>query len=175
MSTRSPDPAGSIDDLLGRLMQAIENTLLTVIFVAMVVVGLIELVAAHLAGWSPTWTADLLQALLLWLIMAGSMVASGRLKHARITLAEHILSPSQVTAIHRIVFMLAALACLALTWYGIQLVALEHDFRQVAFGMVPNWVVLIAVPIGFGIMGARFAAWGLIPPETTSRPSGAET
>lgn len=164
--------ADSIDDLLGRIMQALESALLAVLLLALVVVGVTQMVAERVAGVSIVWTGDVMAALFLWLLMAGSMVAAGRLKHVRIRLVERALPASMLIVLHRFVYLFSALICLLLTWHGLKVVAMEYEFRQVAFGPVPNWVVIMAMPVAFGIMGARFAAWGLILPRTA--PASAE-
>ncbi len=170
-ASRSSSSA-SIDQMLGRALQILENTLLVILFLALVLVGLTAMVADRLADMTLSWTMDVTAALLLWLVMAGSMVAAGRLRHTRVVLADSLLSGRLAVLGQRLAFLFAAGVCLAMAWYGLQVVAMEHEFRQIAFGRIPNWTVLMAVPVAFGIMGARFAAWGLIPPTQSNDNPG---
>ncbi len=109
-------------------------------------------------------------AVLLWLTMLGGVVASGRLRHARIDLVERWLPTPAVIGLRRVVFALTAFVCLALTWTSLDIVALEYEFQAVAFLDVPNWMVQAIVPIGFAMMGARFLAWAVLPPSGILSP-----
>lgn len=147
-----------------QVVRRIEAGVLTSLFMALVSLGLIQIVGRNLAGESWTWVDGAMRAGLLWLVMAGGVVAAGRLSHIRIRLLEHYLPDAVVNWLRRVVFAATAMVCLALTWAGLDIVALEYEFRTVAFLSVPNWMVQLAVPVGFGMMAARFLAWSVSPP-----------
>lgn len=163
--TSSSRPVNSIDDFFGWLMQVFELAVLTLLFLALVIVGLIEVFLVRRLDIFLSWPGDAMTVLLLWLIMAGSMVATGRLRHFRISLVDGILPECWRVALYRLVFFFSAMVCLLLSWLGLQIVGLEHEFGQLAFAGMPNWIALAPVPFVFAIMGARFAAWALVPPN----------
>ncbi len=152
-------------------MQTFELTLLSLLFVALVIVGLVEVVLVQRLNISLSWPRDAMAAVLLWLIMAGSMAAAGRLRHFRIALVDRVLPAGWLAVMYRLAFFLSAMVCLLLSWLGLQIVGLEHEFGQVVFAGMPNWIALAPVPFVFALMGARFAAWALLPPSPANSES----
>lgn len=161
--------AGEERSVLGRAIGHLESGVLTALFLALVVLGLTQIGMRNLADMALPWADGAMRAIVLWLAMVGGMVASGRLGHIRIDLIERWMSPRPMAMLRRLVFAATALVCLALTWTSLQIVALEFEFRATAFLGVPNWVVQSIVPIGFGIMAARFLAHTLAPPVAQVR------
>ncbi|QKK02722.1 MAG: TRAP transporter small permease [Pseudomonadota bacterium] len=150
---------------LGRTIRGLEHALLTVLFLTLVLLGLTQIGLRNFAGIALPWADGAMRALVLWLTMVGSVVASGQLRHIRIDLAERWLAPAARLWLRRGMFLGTASICLAMTWLGLRIVALEYEFRALAFLSVPTWTVQAIVPLGFGVMAARFAAWTIRPPS----------
>lgn len=159
------DEGRARNSLLGRLISGLEAGILTVLFLALVTLGMTQIGMRNLAGTSLPWADGAMRALVIWLTMVGAVVAAGQLRHIRIDLVENWLAPPARAWLRRFAFLATALVCLLLTWNSLMIVALEYEFSQTAFLDVPVWVVQLIIPIGFGIMGARFAAWGMFPPR----------
>jgi TRAP-type C4-dicarboxylate transport system permease small subunit len=157
-------------DPAGRAIRHIEAGTLTVLFLALVILGLAQIGFRNIAGMALPWADGAMRAIVLWLAMLGGVVATGRLRHIRIDLVERWLPPGGVVWLRRFVFGATALVCLALTWTSLDIVALEYEFQAVAFLDVPNWIVQLIVPIGFGMMAARFLAWAVFPPAAAVLP-----
>lgn len=153
-----------------RIIRYLEAGTLTVLFLALVVLGLAQIGFRNFAGMALPWADGAMRAIVLWLAMLGSVVATGRLRHIRIDLVEHWLPAAAVVWLRRVIFFATALVCLALTWTSLDIVALEYEFHARAFLNVPNWVVQLVVPIGFGMMTARFLAWAVFPPSRAVLP-----
>lgn len=159
-------------DSLSRVIRNLEYGALTILFLALVVLGLAQIGMRNLAGTALPWADGAMRAIVLWLAMLGGVVATGRLRHIRIDLIEQWLPETALLWLRRTVFLATALVCLALTWTSLGIVALEYEFRAIAFLNVPTWLVQTIVPIGFGIMAARFAAWAFRPPAGSLKPVG---
>lgn len=157
-------------DTAARVIRGVEAGVLTTLFLSLVVLGLAQIGFRNLAGMALPWADGAMRAIVLWLAMVGGVVATGRLRHIRIDLVERWLPPVGVVWLRRFVFASTALVCLALTWTSLDIVALEYEFQAVAFLDVPNWMVQVIVPIGFGLMAARFLAWAVAPPSVTVLP-----
>lgn len=162
MANRDQDESHSP---LVRAVFGIENGLLTVLFLSLVILGLAQILLRNLAGMPLPWADGAMRALVLWLTMVGAVVGAGRLRHIRIDLVENWLSPVPRVWLRRFAFLSTSIICVGLTWYSLHVVSLEYEFNQTAFLDVPTWVVQAIVPVGFGIMAARFASWGLVPPS----------
>ncbi len=152
-------------DTAERTIRILETGTLSVLFLALVAIGLAQIGFRNFAGMALPWADGAMRAIVLWLAMLGGVVATGRLRHIRIDLVERWLPPGGVVWLRRAVFGATSLVCLALTWTSLDIVALEYEFQAIAFLNVPNWVVQVIVPIGFGMMAARFMAWAFAPPS----------
>lgn len=152
-------------DTAERTIRILETGTLSVLFLALVAIGLAQIGFRNFAGMALPWADGAMRAIVLWLAMLGGVVATGRLRHIRIDLVERWLPPAGVVWLRRAVFGATSLVCLALTWTSLDIVALEYEFQAIAFLNVPNWVVQVIVPIGFGMMAARFMAWAFAPPS----------
>ncbi len=157
-------------DQLDRLIRHLEYGLLSVIFFALLGLGLIQLGTRVLDSETLSWTDPAMRALVLWLVMIGGVVASRELRHIRIDLLDQLVPAALLPWMQRLTSFAAALICLALTWTSLGVVALEYEFRTTAFLAVPNWQVQVIVPIGFGLMAARFLAWFVSPPGIALPP-----
>lgn len=147
-----------------QVVRRIEAGVLTSLFAVLIVLGLVQIGARGLLGESLPWIDSAMRAGLLWLAMLGGVVAAGRLGHIRVRVLEPFFPNAAVNGLRRLVFAATAIVCLALTWAGLDLVVLEYEFRTRAFLDVPNWMVQLVVPAGFGMMAARFLAWSVSPP-----------
>ncbi|HSH27222.1 MAG TPA: TRAP transporter small permease [Wenzhouxiangella sp.] len=158
------------NDSAARTIRYLEAGTLTILFLALVILGLAQIGFRNLAGTALPWADGAMRAIVLWLAMLGSVVATGRLRHIRIDLIEHWLPVAAVVWLRRAIFAATALICLTLTWTSLDIVVLEYEFQARAFLNVPNWVVQLIVPVGFGMMTARFLAWMLFPPARAALP-----
>ena len=53
---------------------------------------------------------------------------------------------------------------LDLAWLGVGLVALEREAPVPFVAGIPSWVPMLALPVGFGLMGLRFLVAAALPP-----------
>lgn len=167
---KSVTEASSGQPRCARIIRNLEAGVLTVLFLALLLLGLTQTGLRNLAGTSLPWADAAMHALVLWLAMAGGVVATGRLRHVRVDLVERWLPETGLYWLRRLVFLATGGICLALTWTSLGIVAMEYEFRAVAFLSVPTWVVQLAVPAGFGTMAARFLAWAVRPATTIITP-----
>lgn len=165
------DRDSALREGLGRAIRDLEYAVLTVLFLALVGLGLAQIGMRNFGGSALPWADGAMRAIVLWLAMVGGVVAAGRLRHIRIDLIERLLPAPWLVWLRRLVFAATAAVCLALTWTSLDIVALEYEFRAMAFLDVPVWAVQSIVPIGFGIMAARFMARAVHPPGGALHPA----
>lgn len=169
MSEASTGRQADREDSLGRLIRLLETGAACGLLAGIVIVGLLQLGFQRFAGIELAWVPELLSALLLWLVMVGSTMAAGRLRHVRARQLEPYLPAPALAMLRRVTFLFSGFICLVLVWYSLHAILLEYEFRQIAFGFVPIWLIHLAVPAGFTVMAARFVAWAAIPPANSSR------
>lgn len=173
----SQSPAGDTDkrprsgaEALQGWLDRVETGLLSLLFAAMVVVGLIQILLRNFAGTSLPWADGLLRALVLWTAMLGAVMAAGRLRHIRIDLIDHILPPGWLRVADTLALSISAAVCFFLCWHSLTVVELEFQFAVDAFLGVPGWVVQFIVPAAFVLIGARFLGHAIARAAGGERP-----
>ncbi len=163
--------------LLGEGLARLETLLLTGLLLGLMGLGLTQIVMRNLAATALPWADGMMRSMVLWLAMIAGVMAAGQMRHIRIDVIERWLSDSKVALMRRLTNLMTAVVCVAMTWFGLEMVSLEYDYQAVAFLSVPVWAVQLIVPIGFGLMAARFAAaaFSPTPPAPTSELPIAES
>lgn len=172
---------GLLSDALTRL----EELLLTLLLFGLMGLGLTQIILRN-TGVALPWADGAMRAMVLWLAMVAGVMAAGKLRHIRINLIEHWLPEKPLAWVNRFSYAMAGGVSLMMCWYGLEMVALEHEFGAFAFLRVPTWAVQFIIPIGFALMAARFFAVAFSPRgplsgkaappmEIGGTPSGRET
>lgn len=139
-------------------MERFEAGILTVLLLALIALGLTQIVMRNVAGISLPWADGAMRAMVLWLAMIAAAVGAARLKHIRIDIARRWLPARLLGIVDRLLMVATAGVCLAMAWFSLRLVSLEYEFQATAFANVPSWLVLLILPIGFALMASRFLA-----------------
>ncbi len=162
-----PPPEGR----LARLVRNLEIGLLTIIFGAIVVVGLSQIGLRNFADGSLVWADAAMRAGVLWITMLAGVLAAGQARHIKIDALLQRLPEKVRPWIQRAMYLLTALICVARGAASGSLIQLEMSMNDLAFLNVPRWAVLIIIPIGFALMGWRFMRHALVlyPPGKGKR------
>jgi TRAP-type C4-dicarboxylate transport system permease small subunit len=138
-------------------LHRVEDGLLAVLVAGLVLLAGGQIVLRTLFQFGYDWVDPLLRTLVLWVAMAGAAVAAREDKHLGVDAIPRMLNGLPKAAARLIAQGFAATICFALAWYSVGLVQLERESQVLAFGPVPVWVTQLAMPIGFAVMGVRFA------------------
>lgn len=156
---------------LQRLLDGLETGLLTLLFAAMVGVGLAQIGLRNFAGTSLPWADGLLRALVLWSAMLGAVMAAGRLRHIRIDLIDYFLPERWLRWTDTLALAISAAVCFFLCWHSLTVLELEFQYAVEAFLGIPTWAVQFIVPAAFVLIGARFLAHAVNRAAGARRPS----
>jgi C4-dicarboxylate transporter, DctQ subunit len=157
-----PDQPGFLD-LVHRALDRVETGLLCTLLLGLIGLGLTQIILRNFAAISLPWADGAMRAMVLWLAMIAGAIAAGHMKHIRIDVAERWMPPRLRNVVQRLLMLSTAAVCLAMTWFSLRMVGLEYEFRTMAFLNVPTWLVVLIVPIGFGLMAARFTVQAFYP------------
>ncbi len=149
---------------LNRQLEDLESLLLTGLLLALIGIGLTQIVMRNAFGVALPWADGAMRGLVLWLAMLAGVVAAGRFRHIRIDLLSNLLPPLLNRVLHTLVMLVTAVVCLVMAWLSLRIVGLEFEFQSTAFLGVKTWMVQIIVPIGFSLMALRFVLGALLPP-----------
>lgn len=102
------------------------------------------------------WGDSLLRVLVLWLSLAGAIVASRQGRQINIDVLSRFVPQKYKPSIHNLNFIFAACVCLIISYFSFQFVLLEYQDATIAFGKVPAWLTESIIPFGFAVMAAKY-------------------
>ena len=141
-----------------RLLHAIEDIVLVVLFVALMGLAFAQIGLRNLAGGGWPWADSASRVLVLWLALWGASIAGRHGKHIRIELAIHYFP----AAWQRSLLVLCDFACAVISgivaWHSTNFVTTEYSYHQNAFLNLPSWVCEVVIPFSFALLALRFLA-----------------
>lgn len=150
------DPAQHPVPRLVALLHRLENSLMIAIFLAMLVMAVLQIVLREVFSVGISWGDVLVRILVLWICLLGAMIATRLDKHIRIDVLALFMPEKIQTALQGSVRLFAAVVCGIMTWQGMRLVLLDFEFATLAFARVPAWVCEVIIPFGFAVMALRY-------------------
>ncbi len=138
------------------LIHRIEDLLLATMLTTTMGLALLQILLRNFAGSGFVWGDALIRVLVLWLGMAGAMIATRQQKHININLLTRYLPESAQTVVQQIVTFFAALVCATGCYYSYKFVLSEFEVGEPAFGQIPAWLCEAILPLGFGIIALRY-------------------
>ncbi len=141
-------------------MNRIEEVAAVLLLAALWVLLTAQVVLRFGFGLGYAWIEEISRMLFIWLIFLGAVVAMRDNLHIRVEagllLFPHALRPWAAWLGDVLLFAF----CMAMAWYGIELVAstLDLDFRLTSTGLSMFWPYLI-LPLSFGLQALRLAMW----------------
>ncbi|MEM1081326.1 MAG: TRAP transporter small permease subunit [Pseudomonadota bacterium] len=139
-----------------RMLRTLEVSLLCGLFLAIVLLGLTQIGLRNLADSSLAWSDAAMRAGVLWIAMIAACVAAREAKHIRIDLLSRLLPTVWARWIGRLMLFVTAIICMLMVYGSLDIVRIELEFQELAFLMVPRWLVLGIIPVGFSLMAFRF-------------------
>lgn len=137
----------------------LEDGILMLILVGMVLLAFTQIFLRNIFGIGLIWIDPLVRQMLLWITLAGAMVATRDHKHITVDAVIRYLPPGRIkSATGCICDIFATIVCALLT-YSTFLV-FQMEFQDSVGGEImtglPLWASLLTMPVAFGIMTLRF-------------------
>ena len=139
-----------------RALHRIEDSILVLLLLSMIVLAGVDILARLLFGGGIVWVTPLLRVMVLWVGLAGALVATRSREHIAIDLISRLAPASVVRVIAVVTSAFAAGVCLLICWHSGIFVNMTHEFDDRAFNDLPAWILQAIIPISFGLMGLRF-------------------
>ncbi len=148
----------------------IEDGILTLILVGMVFLAFLQIVLRNVFGIGLIWIEPLVRQMLLWVALAGAMVATRNHNHITIDAISRFLPQGRVRfASNLLCDTFAAVVCSLLT-YSTFLV-FYREFQDPLLGDIlpglPHWASLLTLPVAFGVMTLRFVRFSFLSLRNT--------
>lgn len=146
-------------------IEKLEDGFLALLVSLMVALAISQIIYRNLFDAGIGWIDPALRVLVLWLALAGAVIATRSDNHIRIDFFTRRLPAKMRTRVQRAVYLFSALVCGLVAWHAARFVISEQHYATVAFAEVPVWLVAIIMPLGFALMALRYLALMLSPPE----------
>lgn len=146
-------------------IERFEGGLLVVLFAALVLVSVYQILARNLWGGGLGWGDAFARVAVLWLAVVGALAASRTDNHIRIDLLTRFLPPAGRRWVQRLSALATAAVCATFAWYAALFVLIEYEDGLIAFGVVPAWACEAILPVGFGLIALKYLLLVVAPPR----------
>lgn len=150
-----------------RLLSAwygLENALVVGFAIALVLLAGVQVFARLVLDTGFAWIEGTSTILLLWLAIGGGVIAARQNHHLGIDVLSQRLPTGLRAGARVIVALFAAAVCAVLAYACWDLVMLERESPSETEALLPGWIRLLALPVGFGLMGLHYIGHVLVPP-----------
>jgi len=141
-----------------RITNYLEDGLLVSLLATMIGLAVSQIFLRNFFNSGITWAAPLLGILVLWIGLAGSMVASRQKNHISINVLSHYLSKKAALLTEIIVELFTAIVSSIITYHSVRFVVSEYEANEIAFNFVPAWICELIIPVAFAIISLRYCA-----------------
>ena len=151
------DPA--VSHRLRRLqlyLHRMEDLIIAGLLLATMGLALYQIILRNVMGTGIVWADILIRLMVLWLGMAGAMVATRQRKHISVDLVTRYLSPGGRRIAESLTTLFTGVVCLIAFYTSLQFVISERAFGSLAFAQVPYWVCVSILPVAFFVIAVRY-------------------
>ena len=137
-------------------LHRLETGLLVLLVACLVVLTCGQIIVRNLFSITFLGTESLVRHLVLWIGLAGALVATRLDKHIRIDAALRLLPARVQTIVLSCSDFFAAALCFYLAYIASRFVLDERAFGTTVFFAIPAWIAQLCFPLVFGLMALRF-------------------
>lgn len=141
---------------LFKIIQIVEDSLVVICLSSILLVAILQIILRNLFNSGLIWGDSMLSVLVLWLGLAGSIVASRQDKHINIDVLSQYIADEYKIYIKKSTSLFAAFICLVISYYSFEFVKMEFYLSEEAFANIPVWVTESIIPFAFFVMGVRY-------------------
>jgi TRAP-type C4-dicarboxylate transport system permease small subunit len=147
----------------------VENGILVVLLLSMLAIAVLQILMRNLFESGIIWGDILVRILLLWVGLAGAMVASRQGNHISIDILSRYLPKRAESIIKSAVEFFTAAVCSVAAFYTLRFVKIEFEDGGIAFAHVPIWVCEAIIPIAFVVIALRYFMLSIITFSKTTK------
>ena len=125
--------------------------------------AIFQIISRNLFAEGVVWIDPLLRMLVLWVGLAGAVVATRTDHHIRIDVFTKYLPRIILPYIQRVVYLFTLSICLLIAWHAARFVYSEFEYGTIAFASVPAWVTELIIPVSFTLVAVRYILLFIAP------------
>jgi len=146
-----------------------EDVIVSFLLSSILIFAITQIILRNFFDSGMVWADSLLRVMVLWLALAGAILASRRGKQINVDILSQFLPAHYKTYIKKLNSLFAAGICLLISYYSFQFVSLEYNDGSIAFAGVPAWLTEAIIPLSFGILGIRYLLQAFAPRNNSSK------
>ena len=140
----------------------VENGILVLLLLSMLAMAVLQILMRNLFESGIIWGDILVRILVLWVGLAGAMVASRRGNHISIDILSRYMPKRAGNTVKSAVEFFTAAVCSIAAFYTLRFVKIEFEDGGMAFAQVPTWVCEAIIPIAFIVIALRYFMLSII-------------
>lgn len=152
-----------------RVVNKLEDWFLILTLAVMVVLAIAQIFFRNVFDEGVVWIDPLLRVLVLWVAIAGAVVATRTDNHIRIDFFSRYVPVGFCKYLQRLVYAICVFVCVLIAWHAVRFVMMDYQYETIAFGNVPAWVTELIIPIGFFMMAFRYLLLLIAPPAMKNK------
>jgi len=162
--------AGLLQRLL-KILSRIEDGLLVGLLGMMIIMSAGQILLRNVFDSGFSNVEPFVRMLVLWVAMAGAIVASRQDKHINIDIASRFMPPALKHRVRAVIHLFTAVICIVVAVTSLTFVIAEYNADSVVFAALPAWMAQSIIPFGFGMIGLHYLLLALI--EFREEPASA--
>ncbi len=145
-----------------RITHLLEDSFLISLLTAMIILAITQIVLRNIFDSGLEWIDPLLRLLVLWVGLAGAMVATREDHHISIDVFTRIMSTRVQKAVRVFIDVFTCLVAAIISYHAVRLVLMDQEAESIAFASIPSWVCELILPLAFGVIAWRYLIYAVI-------------
>jgi TRAP-type C4-dicarboxylate transport system permease small subunit len=147
---------------LVRITHVLEDSFLIMLLGSMIFLAVTQIVLRNVFDSGLQWIDPLLRLLVLWVGMAGAMVATREDHHISIDVFTRSMSTHVQQAVRVFTDVFTCLVAAIIAFHAVRLVQMDREAESIAFAAIPSWVCELILPLAFGVIALRYLIFAVI-------------
>ncbi len=139
-----------------KILHRIEDSILVGLLSLMIGLAVAQIFLRNLFDAGFLWGDVLVRILVLWIGLAGAMVASRDGKHINIDIVTRYLPVKVKKIVNCVIELFTGVICTIAAWYGLKFVQMEYQYGGQAFANIPVWLCESIIPFAFTVIAVRY-------------------
>lgn len=138
------------------ILYRIEDSILVSLLLIMILTAVTQIFLRNIFETGIVWGDILVRILVLWIGMAGAMIASRKGNHIRIDIITRFIPERFKNYLNSLIELFTCIICFTVAWHSIRFVSMEYHDATIAFASVPSWICTSIIPVSFIVIGIRY-------------------
>ena len=147
------------DSVAGKLLRRVhwlEDGILAAMLLAMILLAVAQILLRNFFDTGIIWGDALLRVMVIWVALAGAMVAGRSNAHIAIDIFSPWVSFQVLRLFRALSNLFTTVVCGIMAYYSIDFILLELEDGSIAFAGIPTWAFELIIPIAFIVLTLRF-------------------